>query len=283
MFVEGLPRAAVPRRDARTRSCCRRFGADRADAALPDGPDDQLLLRERRQHRVRRAARTTATIFGDSEFWQSIINNILWLLIVPAVTVVFGVDRRRARRQAVDQRARRSPRASSSCRWRSRSSAPRRSGRWSTPTTPRASRPDRSAQRHLAAARRRAADLARRSPTLRLNSLLLMVILIWLQVGFAMILLSSAIKGVPEETLEAARIDGATELQIFFRVVIPQIKGTIITVFITVRDPGAQGLRHRLRADQRPRQDQRDREPVLHRAVPRQPGRAARRRSWWCC
>ena len=61
-----------------------------------------------------------------------------------------------------------------------------------------------------------------------------MVILIWLQVGFAMILLSSAIKGVPEDTLEAARIDGATELQIFSRVVIPQIKGTIITVFITV-------------------------------------------------
>jgi len=68
----------------------------------------------------------------------------------------------------------------------------------------------------------------------RLNSMLLMVILVWLQVGFAMILLSSAIKGVPEDTLEAARIDGASEFQIFARVVIPQIKGTIITVFITV-------------------------------------------------
>src|SRR3546814_11196418 len=61
-----------------------------------------------------------------------------------------------------------------------------------------------------------------------------MVILIWLQVGFAMILLSSAIKGVPQETLEAARIDGASELQIFWSVVVPQIKGTVITVFITV-------------------------------------------------
>jgi alpha-glucoside transport system permease protein len=68
----------------------------------------------------------------------------------------------------------------------------------------------------------------------RLNSLLLMVILIWLQTGFAMVLLSSAIKGVPEDTIEAARIDGATELQIFWKVVIPQIKATIITVFITV-------------------------------------------------
>jgi alpha-glucoside transport system permease protein len=49
-----------------------------------------------------------------------------------------------------------------------------------------------------------------------------------------MVLLSSAIKGVPDDTLEAARIDGATEFQIFWRVVVPQIKGTIITVFVTV-------------------------------------------------
>jgi len=66
------------------------------------------------------------------------------------------------------------------------------------------------------------------------NSLLLMVVLLWSQVGFSMVLLSAAVKGVPVDTLEAARIDGADERQIFFRVVIPQIKGTIITVFITV-------------------------------------------------
>jgi alpha-glucoside transport system permease protein len=67
-----------------------------------------------------------------------------------------------------------------------------------------------------------------------LNSFLLMVVLLWAQVGFAMVLLSAAVKGVPIDTLEAARIDGASERQIFFRVVVPQIKGTIITVFITV-------------------------------------------------
>ena len=66
------------------------------------------------------------------------------------------------------------------------------------------------------------------------NSLLLMVVLLWSQVGFAMVLLSAAVKGVPIDTLEAARIDGAGERSIFFRVVVPQIKGTIITVFITV-------------------------------------------------
>jgi alpha-glucoside transport system permease protein len=67
-----------------------------------------------------------------------------------------------------------------------------------------------------------------------LNSLMLMEILLWAQVGFSMVLLSAAVKGVPIDTLEAARIDGASERQIFFRVVVPQIKGTIITVFVTV-------------------------------------------------
>jgi alpha-glucoside transport system permease protein len=66
------------------------------------------------------------------------------------------------------------------------------------------------------------------------NDMLLMVILIWLQTGFAMVLLSSAIKAVPGETIEAARIDGASEFQIFMRVIVPQVRGTIITVFITV-------------------------------------------------
>ena len=66
------------------------------------------------------------------------------------------------------------------------------------------------------------------------NDMLLMVILVWLQTGFSMVLLSAAIKSVPEETLEAARIDGASEWKIFWQVVVPQIRGTIITVFITV-------------------------------------------------
>ena len=70
--------------------------------------------------------------------------------------------------------------------------------------------------------------------TLHFNSFLLMVILIWAQVGFSMVLLSAAVKGVPVDTLEAARIDGANEHQIFFRVIIPQIWATVITVFITV-------------------------------------------------
>ena len=70
--------------------------------------------------------------------------------------------------------------------------------------------------------------------TLRANSFLLMVILLWIQVGFAMVLLSAAIKAVPTETLEAARLDGAGEGSVFFRIVVPQIRTTLITVYITV-------------------------------------------------
>jgi alpha-glucoside transport system permease protein len=70
--------------------------------------------------------------------------------------------------------------------------------------------------------------------TLRFNSLLLMVMLLWMQAGFAMVLLSAAIKGVPTETLEAARLDGAGEGAVFFRIVVPQIRTTLVTVFITV-------------------------------------------------
>jgi alpha-glucoside transport system permease protein len=70
--------------------------------------------------------------------------------------------------------------------------------------------------------------------TLHLNSFLLMVIMLWMQVGFSMVLLSAAVKGVPVDTLEAARIDGANERQIFARVIVPQIRGTIVTVFVTV-------------------------------------------------
>ena len=66
------------------------------------------------------------------------------------------------------------------------------------------------------------------------NNFFLIVIVIWLQTGYSMVLFSAAIKGVPTEILEAARVDGATELQVFFRIMIPQIMGTIIAVSTTI-------------------------------------------------
>jgi alpha-glucoside transport system permease protein len=66
------------------------------------------------------------------------------------------------------------------------------------------------------------------------NNLFLIVIVIWLQAGYAMVLFSAALKGIPGELLEAGRIDGANEFQIFFRIMVPAIQGTIITVWTTI-------------------------------------------------
>jgi alpha-glucoside transport system permease protein len=65
------------------------------------------------------------------------------------------------------------------------------------------------------------------------NNLFLIIVQIWAGTGFAMVLFSAAIKGVPTDLQEAARVDGATEVQAFFSIVIPYIKGTIITVTTT--------------------------------------------------
>ena len=62
------------------------------------------------------------------------------------------------------------------------------------------------------------------------NNLLLMVIMVWMQTGFAMVVLSAAIKSIPDEILEAARIDGASELQVFRSIIVPSILPTIVVV-----------------------------------------------------
>ena len=172
------------------------------------------------------------TIFSDSEFWNAIINNILWLIIVPAFVVAFGVvvavlsDKLSASGEKFAKSLIFLPMAisavSASAIWllvyAYNNPGQAQTGLLNAIWVALGGEPQAWLQ----------------IETAKLNSILLMVILIWLQAGFAMVLLSSAIKGVPEDTLEAARIDGASEWQIFWRVVVPQIMGTIITVFVTV-------------------------------------------------
>jgi alpha-glucoside transport system permease protein len=62
------------------------------------------------------------------------------------------------------------------------------------------------------------------------NNLLLMVIMVWMQTGFAMVVLSAAIKAIPDELVEAARIDGASEWQVFRKIIVPSILPTIVVV-----------------------------------------------------
>ncbi len=66
------------------------------------------------------------------------------------------------------------------------------------------------------------------------NNFFLMVILVWIQTGFAMVILSAALRGIPEETIEAATIDGAKGWHIFFYIMVPQIWSTIAVVWTTI-------------------------------------------------
>ena len=171
-------------------------------------------------------------IFGNQEFRDSIINNLLWLLVVPALTVALGVvvavlaDKLSTTGEKVSKGVIFLPMAISfvgaSAIW----------GLVYAYSAP--GQPQTGLLNAIWTSFGGDPQTWLQISTARLNSFLMMVILIWLQVGFSMILLSSAIKGVPEETLEAARIDGASEWKIFWQVVVPQIKGTMITVYVTV-------------------------------------------------
>ena len=66
------------------------------------------------------------------------------------------------------------------------------------------------------------------------NNFFLMIVLVWIQTGFAMVIISGALRGVPEETIEAAILDGASPFQVFFQIKIPQIMGTIVVVWTTI-------------------------------------------------
>jgi alpha-glucoside transport system permease protein len=171
-------------------------------------------------------------IFKDDRFVEALFNNLLWIIIVPTFAVAIGLliavmaDRLKPRGEKIAKSIIFMPMAISfvgaSTIWGFVYSTEFRGGEQigllSAITTKLGFEP----QRWLSL------------QTFSLNDLLLIVIMVWLQAGFAMVLLSAAIKGVPEETLEAARIDGAGEVAIFFRVIVPQIWPTVIVVFTTV-------------------------------------------------
>lgn len=171
-------------------------------------------------------------LLTDPAFLETLVNTLLWLLIVPALAVALGLlvavlaDRLSAQGEKVSKSLIFLPMAISmvgaSTIWRFiyeyKPPEQEQIGVLNTLWTAVGGEPQVWLQLSSG----------------KVNSLLLMVILIWMQVGYCMVLLSAAIKNVPEETLEAARIDGASEVQGFFQIVVPQIWGTVITVFVTV-------------------------------------------------
>jgi ABC-type sugar transport system permease subunit len=76
-------------------------------------------------------------------------------------------------------------------------------------------------------------DFLRDNDIIPWNNFFIMIIMIWIQTGFAMVVLSAAIKSVPAELTEAAQVDGANDVQVFWRITVPQIVPTIIVVVTT--------------------------------------------------
>lgn len=176
--------------------------------------------------------RNYTDLFSSHEFIQTLINTLLWIIIVPTATVIVGLmvavlsDRLRPGSEKLTKTIIFLPVAISSIGaatiWRFIYAAEP------------AGQPQIGLQNALIGVFDWGPVAWLQQTDFHFNSLLLMLILMWAQVGFAMVLLSAAVKGVPADTVEAARIDGASERQIFVRIVVPQIKGTLITVFITV-------------------------------------------------
>jgi alpha-glucoside transport system permease protein len=176
--------------------------------------------------------RNYTDLFHDPAFRQTLFNTLLWIIIVPIVTVILGLmvavltDRLNARGEKLTKTVIFLPMAISligaATIWRFVYDAEPKG------------QPQIGILNAFIGIFNWGPVAWLQNSNFHLNSIMLMIILMWAQVGFSMVLLSAAVKGVPVDTLEAARIDGADERQIFFKVVIPQIKGTLITVFITV-------------------------------------------------
>ncbi len=180
-------------------------------------------------------------LFTDDNFLSALLNNALWILIVPAASVVAGLlvavlaDRLSAKFERIAKSIIFLPMAISFVGastifkfiYDANFGSPNQIGLLNAITTTLGIDGDSATPGVQPFAWLQLSTAAA-------NDLLLMIIMVWLQAGFAMVLLSAAIKNVPDDTIEAARIDGANEVQIFFRVVVPQIMATVLVVFTTI-------------------------------------------------
>ncbi len=159
-------------------------------------------------------------LFSSASFREALVNNLLWIIIVPALSVVVGLlvavlaDRLGSKSESITKSVIFLPMAISfvgaSAIWgfiydANTVAGEGQIGVLNAVTTTLGFDPVIWLQ------------LSR----FNFNDFLLMVIMIWLQAGFAMVLMSAAIKNVPEETIEAARIDGASEFRIYWQIALP--------------------------------------------------------------
>lgn len=168
------------------------------------------------------------TMLGEPKFWESLRNNMLWLIVVPALSTAFGL----LAAQLTDR-----------IKWGNIAKAMifmpmaisfvGASVIWKLVYDV---RPEGTGQIGILNAITVALG-GEPQQWLQIpfwNNFFLMIVLVWIQAGFAMVILSAALRGIPEETIEAAIIDGASPLQIFFKIKVPQIMGTIVVVWTTI-------------------------------------------------
>ena len=168
-------------------------------------------------------------MFSETKFWEAMRNNILWLLVVPALSTVFGLLAAQ-----LSDRVRWVNIAKSLIFMPMAISFVGAAVIWKLVYDTRPIEQD-----QIGVLNALYLYFGGTEPQTWLtipiwNSFFLMIVLVWIQTGFAMVILSAALRGIPEETIEAAIVDGANPFQIFFKIKVPQIKGTIIVVWTTI-------------------------------------------------
>ena len=165
---------------------------------------------------------------NEPKFWEAIINNMLWLLVVPGLATVFGL----LAAQLTD-RIKWGNIAKSIIFMPMAISFVGASVIWKLVYDARPAE-----QEQIGILNAIVVALGGQPETWLTipfwNNFFLMAVLVWIQTGFAMVILSAALRGIPEETIEAAIVDGANPMQIFFKIKVPQIKGTIMVVWTTI-------------------------------------------------
>ncbi len=168
-------------------------------------------------------------MFAEPKFWEAMRNNMMWLLVVPAMSTVFGLLAAQ-----LSDRVRWGNLAKSLIFMPMAISFVGAAVIWKLVYDTRPIDQDQIGVLNALFLFFGGTEPKSWLTIIGPNSFLLMIVLVWIQTGFAMVILSAALRGIPEETVEAAIVDGANPFQVFFKIKVPQIMGTIVVVWTTI-------------------------------------------------